>query len=696
MSSHEDGGRDLGVLLDDIEAASKLPAKRRKISIKSTVEDAASILFDRGALPEELARIVDLLAIRNHLDQSSLGSLVRNLYPARKVSDGVALSVVGALGHGQHKPSLALQSLLLRWLVMVYHLLEKTAILSQAYGVLFNLLDTAAIRPQLCHLLALVTRRKHVRPFRIQAILTLSRQTGSDPALVGLLRVFKNYYPEIIVGESTKGRAAAFKHPDPQWRERLEEIRRQNAERYDDGVRNGFAVNHALARQMKGAKLTGVPAVRTQHAQEESITLEEVDNPEFFAENLEKIELPTQLVAILADPLLQKLMLLRPDAEGFSRVSYWLAASMNDIASGDADPSSFLDLVDIIHEYTTSTKNLPPLLIGLFRAFFQVWDGQQKRDTVLEALGFAPLQDFHDAYAQLFGPLERSLLDNTLESQVALLNFYTRLLRRWTVALQAKDDLNTLPKDSIHNLIDHVNNLALTLTQTSPSVPTYLAILEFYHFCASLFSQRPILLHVEITIPPAFLIYILFFSGSLPTMARLGGVLAEYKRSWEAVMAPPAMRALSERERKQINTFNGFLMDLCNCIWRGRAFSTSDLNAQGCRIPRTLPPVLESYLRGVDSDLALSSAFGLSHSPVLCLQAIAHVRELEDEVNEIRARHAGPVTQASLGQLANRGGLQLAWQEYRVGVLQHLEENGFEGVSELMYNTMKNLAKAKQ
>jgi len=41
--------------------------------------------------------------------------------------------------------------------------------------------------------------------------LSLSRQTGSDPALTGLLRVFKNYYPEIIVGEVTKGRASTFK-----------------------------------------------------------------------------------------------------------------------------------------------------------------------------------------------------------------------------------------------------------------------------------------------------------------------------------------------------------------------------------------------------------------------------------------------------------------------------------------------------
>ncbi len=43
--------------------------------------------------------------------------------------------------------------------------------------------------------------------------LALLRQTGGDPNLTGLLRVFKNYYPEIIVGDLTKGRAASFKVP---------------------------------------------------------------------------------------------------------------------------------------------------------------------------------------------------------------------------------------------------------------------------------------------------------------------------------------------------------------------------------------------------------------------------------------------------------------------------------------------------
>jgi centromere protein I len=292
--------------------------------------------------------------------------------------------------------------------------------------------------------------------------------------------------------------------------------------------------------------------------------------------------------------------------------------------------------------------------------------------------------------------MEGALLSNTPEAQVLLLKFYTALLRRWTIILRGEARLDSLPKGSIHSLISHVNELTLTLTQTSPTVPTYFAILDFYRGCATLFSHRPILQHVEITIPPSLVVYILQFSPSLSILSRLCGVLAGYKRSWEAVMAPPVMRQLTKRERDQINTFNGFLMDICNCLWRGRAFGTSDLNAKGCQIPRSLQPLLEDYVRGVDSDLALASAFGLSHSPLLCMQAISFMRELEDEEAGLRARHAGPVTQASLSQLAIRGGLELTWQEYRLGVLEHLEANGFEGIPELMYNTMKNLMRVRQ
>jgi hypothetical protein len=38
----------------------------------------------------------------------------------------------------------------------------------------------------------------------------LTRQAGNDPSLVGLMRIYKDYYPDVIVGDTLVGRASVF------------------------------------------------------------------------------------------------------------------------------------------------------------------------------------------------------------------------------------------------------------------------------------------------------------------------------------------------------------------------------------------------------------------------------------------------------------------------------------------------------
>lgn len=206
-----DMDEDINLLVQDVVQASKLAPKARQTNIKPTVANLTSASYDRGLLPDALNELIDLVTTPCLLDQGSLNSIVRNLYPATRVSRDVVIRVVACLGHGSLKASLNIQAALIRWLILVYHVLDSPVVLSQSYRVLFALLDTAATRPALSHLLALITRRKHVTPFRIQGLLSLTRQTGNDPYLVGLLRVFKDYYPEVIVGEAVRGKSSAFK-----------------------------------------------------------------------------------------------------------------------------------------------------------------------------------------------------------------------------------------------------------------------------------------------------------------------------------------------------------------------------------------------------------------------------------------------------------------------------------------------------
>ncbi|CAG1972422.1 unnamed protein product [Fusarium graminearum] len=699
----EAGHQELRLLVGDVIESSKVPAKTRATSIKPTIANLTSLSYEWGILPETLDSLVNLVTTPNYLDQASQAAIIRNLYPAEAVSRDSVLRVVSCLGHGTLKPSLTLQAALIKWLITVHHTLESPQVLSQAYPVLFNLLDTAATRPNLSHLLALITRRRHVRPFRIQALLNLSRQTGNDPSLIGLLRVFKDYYPEVIVGEVVRGKASSFKHPDPQWRDRLDEIQEAHFYNSQEGVsrpRDGFRVHRPIGR---AARKKTVPLVHTSHVTEDAVTLEEIENAVGFVKSIDKLELPNQLVAVLADPLLQKLMVLRPSSESDQRIANWLNSALQDVQYGDADGATFFEILDIFRDYVVSAKVLPSLLLDFFARFLPLWDGSQHRDSIFTILSYSPLLDFQKLYQHIFKPLEEATFDNTPESQLAVLDLYKNTLHHWTVVLESSDTIPDYASDAVADLIRHVNPLALSIAQTSTSVSARSAILDFYEQNSRLISHETLRHYIRIELPPSHLIYILFFSSSVAIMSRICAILASYKKGFEMAMLTKPKHDGSNRidsssyNRIFVSLFNGYLMDMCNCFWRGKAFTDSDPNAQGCLIPRSMVPILSSYIASVDKSLALTSLFSLSHSPLLCLQSMRCIQDLESaEINSgtpLRIRHEGPPTQSSLGQLVGSGGIRISWQDYRIKVLEELSANELAGITDLLKNTMTILRK---
>ncbi len=347
-----------------------------------------------------------------------------------------------------------------------------------------------------------------------------------------------------------------------------------------------------------------------------------------------------------------------------------------------------------------------------------------------------PVADFADLQATTFGPLEARLLDNAVTSQLDLLAFYTLVLRQWAIAMAATGTgaaAGTRAAASLPALVQHVNRLVPTVLQnatasmdaTTPTIAA-LAVVDFYEELAAVLAlRRPdVLAVVQELIPPPAAVFTLHFQHSAAVAARLYAVLAAYKRALERAMAQrparsslgaggtdageaggsPLARPLSDPERARVNLFNGYLMDVCNCLWRSRAFSATDTNALGCRVDAAVVARLTDYVRVVledQRDLPLAAVFSLSHAPALCLHAITYLRQLEEEAMDaasssdgappLQRRHAGPVTQAALVQLGNAGGLRITWQAYRSGLLVYLEQQGLGGISALMYNTMKNL-----
>jgi centromere protein I len=88
-----------------------------------------------------------------------------------------------------------------------------------------------------------------------------------------------------------------------------------------------------------------------------SITLEEIEDVHDFVQKLERIDPPNQLVAVLGDPLLQRLLQLRSSDEYEKRVNNWLYAFFEDqLHHPDPSEAKILEMLEAIDKYTQSTR----------------------------------------------------------------------------------------------------------------------------------------------------------------------------------------------------------------------------------------------------------------------------------------------------------------------------------------------------
>ncbi|KAF4542898.1 Mis6 domain-containing protein [Lasiodiplodia theobromae] len=731
--------------IDALRTASTLPAKQRGEKVNAVVDAVCSHAYQHGLSRDHLQSIVAIVTRRNHLDQTSLTNLIKNLYPADRVSSDIVLAIVGSLGHGQAKPSAATQAALLKWIIAVIDALQDATVLSKLYGVLFNMLDTMTLRTPLCHLLSLITRRKHVRPFRIQQLLEMVRGSGQDPALVGLLRVYKDYYPEIIVGNAASGRTSFASAAQDEWRQRLQVIQDANADSNEQlyAQQDGFKV---IRRGAKRAKASILPDVHTSYANEKSVTLEEVNSADGLVKNLERIELPNQLLASFKDPLLQKYLILKPSDTAARRLELWLESYLREtletISSGTKNPDHFDELLDGMLNYTKATKVLLPTGQDFLKSYLPFWDGWSNSESILGLLAYVPMQDFKEFKASYLNPAEAAIVTSgTVDAYDRLVTFYTALVQNWNHAANtSRPDSGDAANDLITStdftgLTTHISNTILSLltSQSHTPISTTTTILTYYTTLSTLSSGL-----TPLTIPTAPTLYTLLFQPSLATLSQLCTLLATYKRAFEADLQDHTTTA-ANLPRAVTNAFNGYLMDVANLLWRSRALTSTDPNAMACLcapgvaaalhayISTTLPPVLipsandntTAPAPGTGPDYTLAALFGLPHNALTAPLARAAFRDLEDAHHGTSGssnapRHPpGPVTQRTLHRLARAGnngngngngngggaagggggGLELSWKAYRVCVLEWLAERGVRGLRDFMFVTMKDLMK---
>ena len=332
--------------LDHIRIGSSEKQTKRKYPIlKSSLDTINSHAELYGLANSALRILIDAITTPNALDQTSQNAIVRSLYPAGNVPSDLVCTIIGSLGYGSRKASVSAQQMLLRWVIMVFKYLEDSSQLLNFYSVLFNLLDMLSLRADLCHLLAVVTRRKHVKPFRVQMLQNLSRSVGQDASLLKLMHIYEKYAPGSFDFGKSKRDLKNFLHPDPEWGSHLERIQ-GNVKHLSVKTDSRVASSKFLRRSTESTETTKAMAQPL--------------GVDLLIDQLEHVQISDLTTSDLEDPVLQKSIALTSPERTSNTLDDFLTSTFDQQLEGSTSSQrtsqTFPRLLESVLDYTRYTK----------------------------------------------------------------------------------------------------------------------------------------------------------------------------------------------------------------------------------------------------------------------------------------------------------------------------------------------------
>jgi hypothetical protein len=159
---------------------------------------------------------------------------------------------------------------------------------------------------------------------------------------------------------------------------------------------------------------------------------------------------------------------------------------------------------------------------------------------------------------------------------------------------------------SIRAFVKHVDSISgVALEMDRDHIAVQHAVLSFFDFTSNLTKKNSI--PIAVIIPEAAIIYRCFLSDSAMAISRICGIVYQYKQAYEAFEEEqqlqyeilvqsqiasqggegetpatlPAPLEVPGYTREYVVQFNSFVMDICNFLWRNRAFNKVDKNAKG-------------------------------------------------------------------------------------------------------------------
>ncbi|UZJ57403.1 hypothetical protein CBS101457_006723 [Exobasidium rhododendri] len=623
-----------------------------KQQVRLLLDRVADVGLRRGFTDREATRIVQI-AVRCGSKQVGV-KLLKCIYPAKDVQfgEGLVLSIIGSLGptgdtvtdgskeertdssdadedesvsgsssdkRKRRKVAISIQVAALRLLVLLYkpppmisisldltqndlshaklpiHFLSTKArkALHDSYSILFHYLDYQSHRPSLCHLLCLITRRRHVRHYRIEKLLFLRKIDPDDTNVEALISTHSRFLPSLqYVGladtqSQPDDHAGGMRYPDAKWLLHVNEIWAHpeiNQDGGDGSSREGSGDQHPRKRQKRmqqrqsldeNASLislarTLLPRPVALSLSESSLMITEVISYKGLGYSFDHLQMPSQLASALAHKKTAVALYSQGQSDrmkGYmSRIMFWAMSALSEemrlptskmVAAHDTTVRSNFShqksqaLLTAVSHFVERMGSCTAALQRWISSLLQpaIWSSlfSDEQDAVLAIISnFAP-SAFHRIAEQVLDPIRLLIKCATPQQAAKFVTALSRLLGRWTVGrdwaevITALRDANSTVYfgcQALDDEVDYVDCISETVRSTVEEssrllvqFPQSLLVMD-----ATLSLYELIFTHQFVGLnpfrfPPRFSLN--FFSlsqvGALVTFSRLLGIVRQIR-----------------------------------------------------------------------------------------------------------------------------------------------------------------------
>jgi hypothetical protein len=639
-----------GITTSDLRVLIKLvsdPHSKLSISQKSTV--MRNYLFFEGLVPTDV--VLSILAnIRVKSEATRARILPQNI-----------------------------QIQLVDWLISVYSFLEEADIIERLYGLIFNYLEFEYIRPKVAHLLFLATRKKHINTLRVNRLLNIYHKYGFSEHITALVLLYQQFAPNQIFDTFPRVSQKVFLHPNPRYLQELISIRDQNKSSLQPTYDEMLYVEEFCTKLRKRKK----PSAELDYTSLVTDTDQGgIPSLEKLVQMFDKVEAHSEWSSILRKDNGYRLLsyTLKETEDQHSKLNSWISLVLDTF--GELEDEEVLDFLVSLQSYTEISQRVPNALITnmLMKKDLIIYESTKYFTFFfLKSLGSTnsgDLKKITEVFEHVCETASVSWISGYIDSVSAI-------IRSWALEISKGTTIIIPP-------------LLAVFESTINKAPTYLR--KFGYNRTLLIATIGLIksiqdipikyIQIRHIVLPQSLVYPLLFIADPIAFSEICSHLNFAKSILRVAEA-------SDEVTRLTSLHNTYVVDICNIIWRNKAFDTSKSTKNTAfSLSYEFINSLQNSLSIFDQNLSFRTLFNIHSSPAFASYSLKILKGIEERESGITVRLEGPLTQSSVQNLTDDPDtkwLNTTYENIRVDILKELGAMGYNGVSDLLFSHLRSL-----